>query len=61
MKKLMIISSVLLVLMFMFIQIPMAWAVPPPPDPTPIDGGLGILAAAGIAYGARKLYKRKNA
>jgi len=34
-----------------------AIAQPPPPDiqPIPIDGGLGLLLAAGIAYGARKL------
>lgn len=34
--------------------------VDPPPDPvdTPIDGGLSILLAAGIAYGAKKA--RKN-
>ncbi len=30
----------------------------PPPDPvdTPIDGGLSLLLAAGIAYGAKKGY-----
>lgn len=33
-------------------------AAPPPPPPTvPIDGGLGFLLAAGVAYGARKLYQ----
>lgn len=35
------------------------------PDPDaaiPIDGGVSILAAAGVAYGAKKIYsqKRKN-
>ena len=30
---------------------------PGPPRPQiPIDGGISILAAAGVAYGARKLY-----
>ncbi len=36
---------------------------PPPPDPEaiPIDGGLGFLLMAGMAYGARKLHlKRKK-
>lgn len=35
---------------------------PPPPSPEaiPIDGGLGFLLAAGMAYGARKLYKKKG-
>lgn len=41
-------------------------AQPPPPgggeDPfIPIDGGASLLAAAGVAYGAKKLYHfRKN-
>lgn len=29
------------------------------PD-VPIDGGLSLLAAAGIAYGAKKLYRKKT-
>ena len=35
---------------------------PPPPDPEaiPIDGGLGFLLAAGMAYGAKKLRKNKT-
>ena len=40
-------------------------AVPPPPptapNQTPIDGGLGILAAAGGAYALNKLRQRKAA
>jgi hypothetical protein len=39
----------------------------PSPDPStsadtnvPIDGGVSLLAAAGIAYGAKKLYKHKK-
>lgn len=32
--------------------------LPPAPDQAPIDGGLGLLAAAGGAYAWRKL--RKN-
>ena len=32
--------------------------IPPPPDPgaIPIDGGIGFLIAAGIAYGAKKTH-----
>ncbi len=42
-----------------------AWSqipVPPPPTPTPvpIDGGIVLLAAAGAAYGAKKVYGRKS-
>lgn len=36
---------------------------PPPPTPTPavpIDGGLGILLAAGAALGAKKAWGIKN-
>ncbi len=33
-------------------------AMPPAPDAAPIDGGLGILAAAGAAYAYRKLKKK---
>ena len=34
---------------------------PGPPRPRiPIDGGISILAAAGVAYGARKLYLFKK-
>lgn len=28
----------------------------PTPPAAPIDGGVGILAAAGVAYGAKKVY-----
>lgn len=33
---------------------------PPVPPTIPIDGGIGLLAAAGIAYGARKIYISKK-
>lgn len=51
----------ILILMTAFMVAPefiqSAIAQPPPPDiqPIPIDGGLGLLLAAGIFYGARKL------
>jgi len=34
---------------------------PPPVNPTgtPIDGGIGLLLAAGVAYGSRKLRAKK--
>lgn len=45
--------------------------MPPPPTPTPptpttpptqvpLDGGVVLLAAAGAAYGAKKMYARKK-
>lgn len=34
---------------------------PPPPNPNiPIDGGIGFLIAAGIAYGAKKSFDFKK-
>ncbi len=33
----------------------------PPGGPVPIDGGLGILLAAGAAYGIKKYKNQKNA
>ena len=34
----------------------------PDPDPVgaPVDGGVGLLAAAGIAYGAKKLRDKRK-
>lgn len=37
-----------------------AIAGPPPPPGVPIDGGVSILAAAAIGYGAYKMRKRKE-
>ena len=32
----------------------------PGPDPAPIDGGLGILLAAGVGYGVKKYREKKK-
>ena len=32
---------------------------PNPPENAPIDGGLSLLIAAGVGYGAKKLRKKK--
>ncbi len=32
----------------------------PDPGPLPVDGGLSLLLAAGAAYGARRLRRRKS-
>lgn len=34
--------------------------VPPGSEEIPIDGGLGLLVAAGIAYGAKKAYDKRK-
>ncbi len=40
-----------------FMKSAIAQPPPPAPKPIPFDGGLSLLVAAGIAYGARKIYK----
>lgn len=30
------------------------------PDPVPLDGGLSMLIAAGVAYGAKKAYDKRK-
>lgn len=30
------------------------------PDPIPLDGGLSMLIAAGVAYGAKKAYDKRK-
>jgi hypothetical protein len=32
----------------------------PDPDPIPFDGGLSMLIAAGVAYGAKKAYDKRK-
>lgn len=38
----------------------LAQAPPSDPEPIPIDGGLSVLIAAGVAYGAKRLYKKNK-
>ncbi|MDX5325987.1 MAG: hypothetical protein LPK80_06975 [Bacteroidota bacterium] len=33
----------------------------PPGPPAPIDGGIGLLIAAGVAFGAKKIYDHNRA
>lgn len=57
--KTVILTFIFLVLPF-FVQT--IAAQPPPPDPVdiPIDGGLGFLLFAGMAYGAKKIYDNRE-
>jgi len=43
-----------------FVQTAIAQPPPPSPIPIPIDGGLGALLVAGIAYAGKKLYAGRN-
>lgn len=65
MKKFFIISGILIAILLMVIVLPEIVSAQPPPPPskpaqTPIDGGLGLLAAAGGAYAIKKLRDRKK-
>lgn len=54
---------ILFVLIFFgFVETLIAQPPPPPtkPSQTPIDGGLGLLAAAGGAYAYKKLRKNRK-
>ncbi|MCC5917597.1 MAG: hypothetical protein JJU02_09765 [Cryomorphaceae bacterium] len=44
----------------LFIPILMHAQPTPPNSPAPIDGGLGILLAAGLAYGVKKVREQNN-
>lgn len=56
--KLLLLMAMLL--LPMFIDTLVAQPPPPPPQEIPIDGGLGMLLAAGLAYGAKKLRDNKK-
>lgn len=64
MKQLNLFLIVLLIVLIILILLPdLSFSQPPPPptkpSQTPIDGGLGLLAAAGGAYAIKKLRDRK--
>jgi len=65
MKKLTIVLIVIFVIAAAVLILPdLASAQPPPPPSkptqTPIDGGLGLLAAAGGAHAVKKLRDRRK-
>lgn len=49
----------------LFILLPVAEVLagpppPPPPTPVPIDGGLSLVVAGCLGYGAKKMYDKKK-
>lgn len=65
MKKFALVFLVLLFIVAAVLVIPDLASAQPPPPPgkptqTPIDGGLGLLAAAGGAYAIKKLRDKKE-
>lgn len=62
MKKL-VNKGKLVVILSMIIMPTIVWAQPPiDPDVTdvPFDGGVSLLVAAGIGYGMKKIYDKKQ-
>jgi len=55
-----IIFNLILINLFMFIDISSLLAGPPGPPGVPLDGGVSLLAAAAIAYGAKTMIKEKE-
>ncbi|MEP0367512.1 MAG: hypothetical protein ABJN36_06825 [Cyclobacteriaceae bacterium] len=51
-------NTTLIIVLFLLSNI--ALAQPPAPPATPIDGGLGLLLAAGVAFGIKKLKSKNN-
>lgn len=65
MKKITLALIVISIITALILFLPdLASAQPPPPpdkpDQAPIDGGLGLLAAAGGAYAIKKMRDRKK-
>jgi len=58
------IAAILIVVLCLLILPDLSFSQPPPPPSkptqTPVDGGLGLLAAAGGAYAIKKLRDKKN-
>ena len=62
MKKYFTILLMVFTLMCFLVQKINAQGGPPVPDPQdiPLDGGLGFLLAAGVAYAAKRIYKSRD-
>jgi len=63
MKKLYTVLILFLLVFFCPVFLSSVIGQPPPPPPVediPIDGGLGFLLVAGMAYGAKRLHDKKN-
>jgi hypothetical protein len=60
-KMLLMKTFVFLLFVFLVSSAMYGQPLPPSADPVPIDGGLGILLAAGAAYGIKKYKNQKNA
>lgn len=59
-KKLTLLLLLVFILAPFFLNTALGQPPPPPPKPIPLDGGLTLLIAAGIAYGAKKLHSAQK-
>ena len=53
-------AAVLIAVLFVTVELIAQPGLPQPPSQAPIDGGLGLLAAAGGAYAWKKLRSRSS-
>jgi hypothetical protein len=60
MKTLLLLLTILSIILFTIAVVHAQPSLPGPPPQAPIDGGLGILAAAGGAYAWKKLRDKKE-
>jgi hypothetical protein len=60
MKKRDIYITLMLLICIAIPMITLAQGPPDPDDSVPIDGGLSLLVAAGVAYGAKRYRNRKK-
>jgi hypothetical protein len=60
-KTVLMCAAVVAVVLLVTVELIAQPGLPQPPNQAPIDGGLGLLAAAGGAYAWKKLRARKNA
>jgi hypothetical protein len=60
-KTVLMCAAVVAVVLLVTVELIAQPGLPQPPNQAPIDGGLGLLAAAGGAYAWKKLRARKDA
>jgi hypothetical protein len=60
MKKILQITLTTIILLAITTIVKAQPVIPDDPDAAPIDGGLSLLVAAGVGYGAKKVKEHRN-